>query len=177
MDYSPYQNRSRRSRSSSGKISIGLFLISAFIGFLLFWGIKSLFFSETGIISPVSYVENSSKAEVLLANDTSWGNLSAGSLVTEGDTIRAKKGNTGSLVLKNDSTFVLGLGSKVRIGEIQESESGEISGEFFLEEGPVLLKLKPGFSEEGLKIWLSKDVFLLASSGELLFEKSGIAQD
>jgi len=175
MDYSPYQNRSRRSQGKGGKISIGLFLMSAFIGFLLFWGIKSLFFTEGGELSPVSYLSNSSRAEIMIAGDTSWGNLTSGSLVTQGDEIRIKKGNTSELVLKNNSKITLGLGSQLKMGEVRASESGEIFGEIFLEKGSILLDLKPAFSDDQLKIWLSKDTYLKASEGKLLFDQEGIA--
>lgn len=175
MDYSPYQNRSRRSQGKGGKISIGLFLMSAFIGFLLFWGIKSLFFTEGGELSPVSYLSNSSRAEIMIAGDTSWGNLTSGSLVTQGDEIRIKKGNTSELVLKNNSKITLGLGSQLKMGEVRASESGEIFGEIFLEKGSILLDLKSAFSDDQLKIWLSKDTYLKASEGKLLFDQEGIA--
>ncbi len=175
MDYSPYQSRSRRSKNQGGNISIALFLLSSFVGFLLFWGIKTLFFSQEGMLSSVHYNDHSSRAEIMIQGDSSWGPLRGGDIVTPGDKVRIKKGNTGELVLENGSKLVLGLGSRVKMGEIRASEEKEITGELFLEEGPILLNLKPPFGDEDLKIWISSDVFLQASAGKILFEKSGVA--
>ncbi len=177
MDYSPYQRKNRSFRRKNEGFSFWLFALSALIGFLLFWGIKSLFFAADGMFSPVTYAENSSRAEILIPEDgAAWANAGTGYAITNGDKIRSKKGNSGTLTFENGTQIVMGLGSEIEMGEVEKSENGEISGEVFINKGPVILDQKGKFSEDGLKFWVKKgDVYLQASQGKTFVQRAGAA--
>jgi hypothetical protein len=175
MDFSPYQRQSYQKSSHNKNIFI-LFFVSAAAVFFLLWGIQALFFSEKGFSSPVFYTANSSRAEVKIVGSETWENLGTGQVVTTGDEIKARKGNSGILKLENNSFVMMGLASRVKMGEVKKTEEGALLGEIFLEQGPIFLQLEGAFDPENkLKFWISSHVYIEAKEGKLFFDNSGVA--
>lgn len=180
MDYSPYKRRSgfgsRKSGASSSTFLV--FLISSIVGFLLFWGIKSFIFEESGAVVSAQVQKNSSIIEVMISGLNSWSGLRASEEsrdIIEGDKIRIKKGNDALVSIENGSKIFLGLGSEVEVKNLRKNKEAQLYGNISVDSAPVIFSLQGNFDKtEELKIWVDKNVYIRGEKGKFLVTNTSV---
>lgn len=172
MDFSPYRKKTVQNTGILKKLLPYIyFLLAGFIGFLIFWIIKSYIITDEGSAIYSTFQKNDVVAETQVSGLGMWTTLLDGGLITQGDKIKVTNGDGGVIILADGSKIYLGQGSEVSIEEIKKDDEGLLFGDIFIEKNPILFSGNTEFnSEKELKIWINKSVYVDAGINTFLVE-------